>query len=51
MTVLLAQRVLLFVTRHFLCWHEWRTLKWHGLPNEPVLSRCRRCGYIAEAML
>jgi hypothetical protein len=50
MPVYCIQRALLFLKRHFYCWHQWRTLKWYGLPNEPVLAECRKCGLIAEAL-
>ena len=45
------QRFLTWCHRHFACWHSWKTLKWHGLPNEPVLAECRKCGYIQVAIL
>jgi hypothetical protein len=48
MTTRMAQIVWLWVRRRFICWHDWRTLKWYGLPNEPVLAQCRQCGLIAK---
>jgi len=50
MILLFFQRLELFVYRHLLCWHYWRPLKWYGLPNEPVLSMCVVCGYIAKRL-
>lgn len=26
------------------CWHNYRQLNNHGLPNEPDLMRCDKCG-------
>jgi hypothetical protein len=51
MSVRLLQGVLMWLHRHFACWHEWRGLKYHGLPNEPVLAQCCKCGYITGAIL
>lgn len=51
MPIRFVQGILTWLHRHFACWHSWRTLKWYGLPNEPVLAKCCTCGLIAKAIL
>lgn len=34
--------------RILFCWHQFRQLRWHGLPNEPDLMRCEKCRMITE---
>lgn len=50
MIVWWSQRIGVWLRQQFLCWHVWRTLKWYGLPNEPVLAQCRHCRLIAKAL-
>jgi len=32
----------------YSCWHGFKQLIWHGLPNEPDLMRCKKCGKITK---
>lgn len=32
----------------FFCWHKFKKMAWHGLPNEPDLMRCQKCGAIKK---
>lgn len=41
----IIQMVLTFLRQRF-CWHDWRYLKYHGLPNEPLLIECKKCKWI-----
>jgi hypothetical protein len=34
--------------RRLLCYHTYKQLKWHGLPGEPDLMRCTKCGRITR---
>jgi hypothetical protein len=44
--IVIIQKIIKFINQHFTCWHEWENLTWHGLPNEPFLMRCKKCGHI-----
>ena len=35
------------LAKRLFCWHRYRQLRWHGLPNEPDLMQCTKCGRIA----
>lgn len=45
------QIILLWLRRHFGCWHEWRVLKHYGIPGEPLLAQCEKCKWITGAIL
>jgi len=40
----ILQKLNLFMRRHFRCNHKWKYLKYHNLPNEPYMSKCKKCG-------
>ena len=47
----LLQEILHFMHQHFFCWHNWKRLVNHGLPGEPDLSVCIKCGLITETFI
>lgn len=44
------QYLIFKLNQWFFCWHEWEQLKHYGLWNEPYLSKCTKCGHIAETI-
>ena len=33
--------------KRLFCWHKYKQLPYHGLPGEPDLMQCIRCGKIS----